>query len=90
MGSFANINPYENFRMYSIWALLWEKLILLHTKNKGIYPHRVAAIKNVNIDQHRSKIVRNRVFHCHLSLDWRQMAIENTVSIDFLYAFVDF
>ena len=26
----------------------------------------------------RSKIARNRVFDCHLSLDWRQMAIENT------------
>ena len=31
----------------------------------------------------RSKIGRNRVFYCHLSLDWRQMAIKNTVSIDF-------
>ena len=29
------------------------------------------------------KIVRNRVFDCHLSSHWRQMAIKNTVSIDF-------
>ena len=40
-----------------------------------------AAIENVNnIDDRRSKIVRNRVFDCHLSPDWRQMAIFNTVS----------
>ena len=30
-----------------------------------------------------AKIVRNRVFDCHLSPHWRQMAIENTISIDF-------
>ena len=30
--------------------------------------------------QSRSKIVRNRVFDCHLSPNWRQIAIENTVS----------
>ena len=45
---------------------------------------RQAAIENVNtIDAVRSKIVRNRVFDCHLSPDWRQMAIDNTVSSDF-------
>ena len=33
------------------------------------------AIENVNnIDKHRSKIVRNRVFDCGLWPDWRQMA----------------
>ena len=49
-----------------------------------------AAIENVNtIGERRSKIVINRVFDCHLSLDWRQMTIENTVSIDFWSAFVD-
>ena len=37
----------------------------------------------LNIDKCRSKIVRNRVFDCHLSPDWRQMAIKNTVSSDF-------
>ena len=41
------------------------------------------------IDECGSKIVRNRVFDCLLSSDWRQMAIENTVSSDFLSAFVD-
>ena len=35
------------------------------------------------MDKHGSKIVRNRVFDCYLSPDWRQMAIENTVSSNF-------
>ena len=30
-----------------------------------------------------TNVVRNRVFDCHLSPDWRQMAIEKTVSSDF-------
>ena len=43
-------------------------------------------IENVNtINKHRSKIVRNRVFDCHLSPVWRQMAIENTVTSDFFF-----
>ena len=29
------------------------------------------------------KFIRNRVFDCHLSPDWRQMAIKNNVSNDF-------
>ena len=37
-------------------------------------------ITSKNVDQ---KMVRNRVFHCHLSSEWRQMAIKNTVSRDF-------
>ena len=42
------------------------------------------AIENFNIiGERRSKIVRNRVFDCYLSPDWRQMAIKNTVSSDF-------
>ena len=40
--------------------------------------------KNINtIDERRSKIVKNRVFECHLLPDLRLMAIENTVSSDF-------
>ena len=43
-----------------------------------------AAIKNVNtIDECRSKTVRNIVFDCRWSPDWRQMTIENTVSSEF-------
>ena len=43
-----------------------------------------AAIENVNtIGDRRSNIVRNRVFDCHLSPNWRQMTIENTISSDF-------
>ena len=38
------------------------------------------AIENVNtIDEHKSKLVIKIVFDCHLSPDWRQMAIEHTV-----------
>ena len=45
------------------------------------------AIKKINtINKHRSKIVRNRVFDYHLSPD---LAIENTVSSDFLSVFID-
>ena len=40
-------------------------------------------MENANtIEERRSKIVRNRVFDCHLLPHWRQMAIENTVSIN--------
>ena len=35
------------------------------------------------IDERESNIDRNSVFDSHLSPVWRQMAIENTVSIDF-------
>ena len=35
------------------------------------------------IDERGSKIDRNRVFDYHLSPHWRQMVIENPVSIDF-------
>ena len=51
---------------------------------KSFYSTRKGAIENVNnIDERRSKIVRNRVFDCHLSPNWRQMTIKNTVSSDF-------
>ena len=40
-------------------------------------------------DESRSKIARNSVFYCHLSPIWRQMAIENSVSKDFLSTFMD-
>ena len=36
-------------------------------------------ILSTNVDQR----FRNRGFDCHLSADWRQKAIINTVSIDF-------
>ena len=35
------------------------------------------------IDKRGSKIDWNSVFDCHLSPDWRQMTIENSVSNDF-------
>ena len=41
------------------------------------------------IDKRGSKIDRYSVFDCHLSPVGRRMAIENTVSIDFLSKFHD-
>ena len=41
------------------------------------------------IDEHGSKIDRNGVFDCHLAPLWRQMAIKNSVSYDFLSTFLD-
>ena len=39
-----------------------------------------AAIKNVNtIDERRSNIVRNSVFDCHLSPNWRGVNISNVI-----------
>ena len=46
------------------------------------------AINNI-INDHGSKIDRNSVFDCHLLPMGRQMAIENTVSIDFGSRFLD-
>ena len=43
----------------------------------------------LTIDERGSKIARNSVFDCNLSPNWRQMAIENSVSNNFLFMFVD-
>ena len=43
----------------------------------------------LSIDECGSKIARNSVSDCHLSPVWRQMAIENSDSNDFLSTFVD-
>ena len=64
--------------------------IAQHAKSQGaqlkcqITPGRRQSKTLINtIDERRSKLVRNRVVDCHLSPDWRQIAIENTVSSDF-------
>ena len=41
------------------------------------------------IDECGLKIDRNSVFDCHLLQVWRQMAIKNSVSNDFLSTFLD-
>ena len=43
----------------------------------------------LTIEESRSKIAKNSVFNCPLSPVGRQMAIENSVSNDFLSTFVD-
>ena len=60
----------------------------LHEKTLS---HRVGGNRKrlYTIEERRSKIAIKRVFDCHLSPHWRQMAIENTVSIEFWSAFVD-
>ena len=40
----------------------------------------------LTIDEYGSKIIRNSVFHCHLSPIGRQITIEKSVSNDFLSA----
>ena len=55
-----------------------------------LYTHRIGGSRNVNtIDEFGSKKARNSVIDSHLSPNWRQMAIENTVSSDFGSARVD-
>ena len=48
--------------------------VQIHTPDR---PQSKTLILSTIADQ---KIVRNRVLDCHLSPDWRQMPIENTVS----------
>ena len=43
----------------------------------------------LTIGKRGSKFVKNSVFDCHLSPVGRQMAIENSVSNNFLSTFVD-
>ena len=51
-------------------------------------PERLQSKMHLTIDKYVSKIASNSVFDCHLSPDWRQMAIENSLSNDFLSMFV--
>ena len=52
-------------------------------------PDRRQSKTLLTIDVRGLRIVRNSVFHCHLSTDWRQMAIENTLSSDVWSTLVD-
>ena len=54
-----------------------------------ITPYRRQSKMLLTIDERGSKISRNSVFYCYLSPVGEQMAIENTVSNDFLSTFVD-
>ena len=79
-------SPYQIWVKLAQWfhsrCLKKDQRLKSHTSN--------VAIENANIvDECRSKIVRNRVLDCHLSPNWRQMTIKNTVSIDFWFLFVD-
>ena len=64
-------------------------IIFFLKSNIHKYYIRLAVIKTLlTIDEHGSKIERNNVFDCHLSLILRQMTIENSVYYDFLSTFV--
>ena len=53
-------------------------------------PHQIGSNRKHNtIDELGLKIVRNRVFDCHLSPFRRQMAIKNTVPSDFINSVFD-
>ena len=62
---------------------------LRHQACTVLTPGRRQSKKLSTIDEGESKIDRNSVFNCHLSPVWRQIAIENTVSIYFLSTFLD-
>ena len=64
----------------------------LLTRNQamtGFTPGRRQSKTLSIIDERGSKIDRNSVFASHLSPVWRQIAIENTISIGFLSTFLD-
>ena len=49
-------------------------LIVASSRLTCLRPHRKATIENVNtIEERRSKLDRNGVFDCHLSLDWKTL-----------------
>ena len=65
-------------------ADLFQNLLFYKIISGVLSAHRIGGNQNISIiDYIDKKIVRNRVFHCHLSPDWRQMAMENTVSNNF-------
>ena len=62
---------------------------ICHSLGFVITPDRGQSKMLLTINEQGSKIVRNRVFDCHLSPFRRQMSTENSVSNDFLSTFVD-
>ena len=73
-----DISKYLNTLINSIVVRKWD--IFNHFKD-SLTPDRRQS-KTLILSKTVDKIVRNRVFDCHLSPDWRQMAIQNTVSCD--------
>ena len=66
-----------------------KNISLLASLSYIITPDRQQTKTLSTIDECGSKIDRNSVFYCHLSPMGRQMAIVNTVSIDFWSMFLD-
>ena len=73
---------------YNRFIDAWDEENTRKTNASYITPDRRQSktlILSTDVDQNSCETV----FDCHLSPDWRQMAIENTVSSDFRSAFVD-
>ena len=66
----------------------WERIavmVCLNSDFTNITSGRRQSKTLLTIDECGSKLARNCVFDCHLSPIGRQMAIENSVSNDFIY-----
>ena len=60
-----------------------KQIVIPYSTDSNITPGRRKSKTLLTIDERGSKIDRNSVFDCHLLPVWRQMAIENAVSIVF-------
>ena len=60
----------------TIWHTFYR---IMHALMDSNWVHETTPDRPHSIDERGSKTVKNRVFDCHLSPNWRQKAIENTV-----------
>ena len=77
-GNYSFPYPWREF-LFWIWYFFYSTLSPDRRQSKAL----------LTIDERGSKTARNSVLDCHLSPVWRQMAIENSVSNDFLSTFFD-
>ena len=75
--------------VFYVWPSFCVCSLKLQFQETYITPGRRQSKTLLTVDERGSKIARNSVFDCHLSPDWWQMAIKNSVSNDFWYTFVD-
>ena len=75
----------KEVNQYFVHILSWKE----ENDRSNYTPGRRQSKTLSTIDKRGSKIFNNSVFDCHLSPVWRQMAIKNTVSNDFLSKFLD-
>ena len=79
--------PYLELAFVIIWNMSSYRAIpfteLKTASKRGYTQGRQQSKTLLTIDEPQSKIARNSVFDCHLSPNWRQMAIKNSVSNNF-------